>query len=343
MDKAFDTVAAGDWMIAAVRAALDASGRSDINLERGWLTVTEGEDDYVEAVVLVPIGRNLSLPLKSLHRNEAPAVVFQRFAEDLLKALPNVERARWSLRRYAADTRRAAEAAIADARAEGLDVSLERIELRPTYAWHMTDRSWKEAADHVLARVLVNGLNRDLNPDVIGFDVGQPGDVADELAGALNQQKEIQDKRDALGRQGASVAVDVVTLSILFEYDLGFETISEVVRVGHKTVEVAMRDGSTGHLHIVSSEGKVICNFHSRAEGAWRWCMDRLEIAADPAWGVDETLVGRDVAELSGDKLFEGLTVASTRRGVGGVIALEIDAPTRLFNAETGQFLRRAA
>lgn len=343
MSKTFDAATASGRLITSVRKGLDALGRTDIALERDWLTVTEGHDDHVEAVLMVPISRNLSLPLKSLWRDEAPETVMERFAEDLFHALPNVEKARWGLRRYAADMRRAAEAAVAQSRTEGLDVTLSGVGLRCTYAWHMTQSSWKEAADHVIATVLVNGLDRRLTPAVIEFYAGEPADVDDEMAQALDLQLEFQEKRDALGRQGATVAVDVVTLRALFEFDLGFETISEVARVGHKNVEVQMRDGSTGRLYIVSSHGQIICSLQSHTDGGWRWSMDRLELTADPAWGSDDTLAGRDAAELAGDKLFEGITVKSARRGVGGVVALELDVPTRLFNAETGQFLQRAA
>lgn len=343
MGKTFDAAAAGDRLITAVRNGLDALGRTDIALERDWLTVTEGHGDHVEAILTVPIGKGLSLPLKSLWRDEAPETVMERFAEDVFQALPNIERARWGLRRYAADTRRAAEAAIAQMRADGLDVTLAGVGLRRTYAWHMTQSDWKEAADHVIATVRVNGLDHRLTPSVIEFYASEPADVVDEMAQALDEQMEFQEKRDALGRQGATVAVDVVTLGLLFEHDLGFGTISDVVRLGHKTINLMMRDGSQGLIHIVSSGGEVRCSMHNPAGRGWRWCMDRLELTADPACGADEELAGRNVAELTGDSLFKDLTVASARRSTSGIVELAIDTPMRLFNADTGRFLRQAA
>lgn len=197
MNKVFDAVAAGDRMITAVRASLDADGRTDITLDRDWLTITADTVDCFDAVLAVPIDRNLVLRLISDTSGNPQEFELEKFTKDLINALPNVEKARRSLRRYMADIRRAAKTAIDRAHGEGFNVTLVAVNLRATYAGNMGRRSWTEAASFVLATVVMNRVNQHLEPDVIEFDVEEPEHVAGEMVRALDLWEEYQDKDNA--------------------------------------------------------------------------------------------------------------------------------------------------
>lgn len=190
-DQAIRTPFRNRDFVAAVRAKLAAAGREDVVIDRMW--IDQDEPGY-PFLLHVPVGTELSVPLQAAQNpSEVPtADGLKRHAIVFANALINLKQAEAMLVRYARDVRRAANAAIAAARADGLDVLLDRISFKPTYASHLTGGSYKDAAHHILAAVTMRHTTFYLRPKTSTIWVEKPCDVVDELQPLLEEQRERQ-------------------------------------------------------------------------------------------------------------------------------------------------------
>ena len=187
--------------VAMVRVELAAAGRPDIIIERSW--IDEDEPGY-PFLLRVPVGTDLTVPLQAMDGFFHTRTDDDRkwHAVEFAKALINLRSAERMLTKYAKDVRRAANAAVAAARAEGLDILLADVGFKPTYAYHLTHKAWKDAAFHVLAEVTLRHTSFYLRPETSVTWVEEPAEVAKELAGILQDQRERQTRMTELAALG---------------------------------------------------------------------------------------------------------------------------------------------
>lgn len=242
--------------VALVRSALDAAGRADVVLDRQWFDEDTPEH---QLLVHVPVGPALTVPLALL---DSFFLVtsdedLQWHANEFALALANLKQAEKMLEKYARDVRTAAVAAIATARADGLDILLDGVGFKPTYAHHLTGRDWKDAALRVLAEIKVKRTSFFLRPEVTALIIEEPTDVPGELASILEEQRERQIRLVELDALGADLVVDSLTLDLLAAHNVdAVATLAEVwkrQRV-NMTVEHLEREAS---LSLVGFEGTV--------------------------------------------------------------------------------------
>lgn len=241
--------------IRHVRAKLDACGHADIAISRQWID----ESTPGEAFLLnVPVGTDLVVPLMpTVGLFERSVAEADREIGQFAKALVNLRAAEKMLATYVRDVRRAASQEIAAARAAGLDLLLEGVDLRPTYAVHLTHKSWKEAAGNVLASVRVRNTSFLLRPETTELLVVEPAEAADEIAALRGQQRERQERLVQLDRMGADLEFDVVTLELLEAH--GLEASAVLQRVWHEQcVELTVQHlGRDAKLSLTSFEGRL--------------------------------------------------------------------------------------
>lgn len=242
--------------VAAVRAELAAAGRPDVAFDRSWIDEDTSGD---RLLVHVPLGTELSVPLKVMNNffDMRSQEDLKWHATEFAKALVNLKLAESMLVKYARDVRRAANAAVATARAEGLDILLEKVGFKPTYAYHLNQSAWKDAAHHVLSAITVRHTSFFLRPTTSNVWIEEPADVAIELASILEDQRERQALMAELDFQGCDLIVDRITLDLLAAH--GLDAADSLERVWKKqclnlTVQHEWRDTS---LSLVTSGGYV--------------------------------------------------------------------------------------
>lgn len=201
-----------DDVYERVCSRLAQGGHTSINLRREWFEAVSYDAQQPDLIAKVPVGRDLFLRIVACRRGDSDIqALADRFAAELPAALVNVEAAKWGLRRYAANVRRAAMSAVEESRRAGLDLSFAGVTFKRTRAFHLGHSDWREAADHILAEVLIVGLDDDLRPTLHELIVEEAEDVAGEIEALHDEQQERQIARDALHRNGANVSVDEVT------------------------------------------------------------------------------------------------------------------------------------
>lgn len=324
-------------VFATAKRQLARRGMKPIELFRSWLSAEACDRGYWELFARVPVGRDLVLRIVASDRgSDQLEEIAHHFAEDLPQALANVERAKWSLRRYAGSVRRASEAAIAENRSLGLDLSLARVTFKKTSSWHLGQEDWRDASSHILAEVHINGLDHHLRPYVHEVVVEESEDVADEIARLRDFQKEHQDARDALRFHGASTRVDEITLRHMDRYGLDrIETLRTVLRQGHVNFEVTKKDGTTRNLSIGNQVGIVRSTIID--DGGFDWLGDRLSFKGPTAPENLDSYIGRPVDDICSDDLFSGMTFrAPVDRAHRG--QLEIDQPLHFVDLDQGRF-----
>lgn len=205
--------------IAMTRAELALMGRQDVAIERSW--IDEEEPGY-PFLLHVPVGMELTVPLKAMDGFFHTRTDEDRkwYAVEFAKALVNLKSAEAMLLKYARDVRRAANAAVAAARADGLDILLDRVSFKPTYAYHLTDKAWKDAALHVLAAVTIRHTSFYLRPTTSNLWVEEAADVVKELASILDEQRARQARLAEMDALGADLIVDQITLDLLAAHGL---------------------------------------------------------------------------------------------------------------------------
>ena len=242
--------------VAMIRNALDEAGHAEIPVSRQW--IDEDTPGY-PCLIHVPVGAALTVPLKPLDYffdakdNEELAWHAGEFA----KALINLTRAERMLEKYARDVRTAAITAIVAARSNGLDVLLDGVGFKPTYAHHLTGSNWKDAALHILASVKVRHTEFHLRARVSTMWVEEPAEVAQELADLMEEQRERQDRLKELDALGADLIVDPITLDLLAAHGIDAE---DALRQVWKNQHVGFKVNHLGHdttLSLLSSEGRV--------------------------------------------------------------------------------------
>lgn len=320
-------------LIAKTRAGLDAAGHQDVRVDGLWID----EDRSAPSPTLdVPIGADMVLPLEPLTDGTAPpSVVVDEFARHLVQALPNVLRAGPSLRRYAAAVRRAAVREIEAARADGLELLLESVTLRPTSAWLLTGADWRSAADHVLAEVRVRRLSFHLRQEVIAVVVGEPKEVTKELAPIREQQGERQRRAAELAALGADLEVDGITLDLLRVAGLPLVELLRRAR-SEQCVNVAAdhQEGAAG-LALLNSDGRVTASMRQDGlfwNGERMWGPFRVEPERIPG------LIGAEASTLVAHPAFASariVSIAGDEHPEMDVIRFE--TPMHLFDASSGR------
>jgi hypothetical protein len=334
-----DKIVAADLLDSVwevVNARLVELGRSDIVCLRDWLEVEGGESSLPRLSAQVPVGSKLSLRIMACNRGNVDlSELGARFADELPAALVNVASARWSLRRYAGNMRRAAVAAVDASRTLGVELSLVGVTFKRTRAFHLSQTDWREAADHVIAEVLIGGLDRDLRSTVHELTINNPDDVAREILALHEDQLEYQDARNALRRRGASAGVDEVTLRHLDRYGLDrLDTLRTVSRHGHLNLEVTKMDGTAGKLYVGNHLGVI--RSHIIDDRNYVWLQDRLSFeGACPPEDLRQ-LVGRPVSDVCPDELYAGMTIGVPERLYSNEVP--IVQPIHFVDLETGRF-----
>lgn len=276
--------------VRLVRAKLDADGHRDIAIERNWIDV---DADGHPFLLRVPVGTELEVPLRPMEG------LFEIGADDTdtqighyAKALVTLKRSEKTLVRYAGDVRRAANAEIATARAEGLDLLLKEVSFKPTRAYHLARADWKDAALHVLACVRVQHTSFNLRPTTSDLLVEEADDVAAEMLGLRVDQRERQAKLAEMELAGYDLMVDAITLDLLAAHGLdATEVLRDVWKREslHLTVKLDVIDT---RLSLMASDGVVTASIE--LENAY-WNGEHL-------WFTDEALhTGH--AEMAGKAL----------------------------------------
>jgi hypothetical protein len=323
--------------VAMIRTALDAAGHADVAVSRQW--IDEDTPGY-PFLMHVPVGTALTVPLRAMDSfSDAKNVDDLAWhAGEFAQALSNLTRAEKLLEKYARDVRAAAVAEIAAARRDGLDVLLENVGFKPTYARHLTGKDWKDAAMHVLASVRIRHTSFYLRPETSETWVEEPKDVARELAATLEEQRERQEQIRELDALGADLIVDALTIELLQSY--GFDA-AEVLRDAWRRQCVNLKvenAGREGWLSIVTYGGRATASVDlgdAYWNGEYLWLADK-----DRATG-NTHLIGKSLADLVQHPVFSS-------RPIQAVVDRHIDhfafdlSDKLLFEAETGRTWREA-
>lgn len=321
--------------VAAVRAELAAMGLQDIAFERSWFD----EDEPGERLLVhVPVGSELTIPLKVMERffEMQTAEELRRNATEFAKALRNLRLAEPMLLKYARAVRRAASAVVADARSDGLDILLERVDFKPTYAFHLTWDDWKDAAHHVLAAVTVRHTSFYLRPHTSTVWVEEPEQVAEELSHILTDQRERQDRAAELNAQSADLIVDAITLDLLSAHRLDpTEVLTRVWKEQcvNLTVDYLGQDVS---LSIISSDGEATASIQL-PEAFWNG--EHLWFLGEEHERDHRHLIGKSLGGLVPHPVF-------TSRPVVNIFVRHVDhvafdlSDKVMFDADTGRLWR---
>ncbi|SEL80488.1 hypothetical protein SAMN05216382_2685 [Sphingomonas palmae] len=322
-------------IISMIRNRLDEAGHADVTVSRLWI-----DEDTVGYPFLlhVPVGAELTVPLRPrediAYANDAEAI--GRHAGHFAAALINLKRAEKMLGKYARDVRRAAVSEIAAARAEGLDILLERVGFKPTYAYHLTHSSWKEAALHILGEVTVRHTSFYLRPETSVLWVEEPADVARELEDLKEEQRGRQDEVVELEARGFDLEVDAITLDLLNAHGLDAAAVLREVWK-EQCVNLRVEDrGRETHLSLVSFSGKVTASFE--LENAY-WNGEHLWFTGDEQAKDYKHLVGQPLGESVRHPVFASRRVVDVVHRHADHIVLDLSEKV-LFDADTGRLFR---
>lgn len=321
--------------VAIVRAKLDAAGHRDIAIERSWI------DEHVPGynfLLNVPVGTEFVLPLKAMEGMfNKPAADVEWEVGHFVAALVNLQKAERMLIKYGRDVRRAANEQIALAREEGLELQLDNVGFKPTYAYHLSGKEWKDAAYHVLAAVKVRHTSFYLQPEVSEIWVEEAADVAEELRDIRGEQAERQARIRELEALGADLEVDAITLEILSEHGLVAE---EVLRSVWKKQCLNLKVEHLGReatLSLVTWDGRVSSSLH--LEDAY-WNGEHLWLLGDENVRGHEGLMGKCLGDLVQHPVFTSRPIVKVMNvhGERGRDLFFFDmAQTSLFDADTGR------
>lgn len=293
--------------VALVRAELAAAGRSDVAIERNWID----EDEPGEPFLLhVPLGTELSVPLSA--RNDFLGARTdddrQRHAVEFAKALINLRSAEAMLSKYARDVRKAANAAVGAARADGLDILLDRVGFNPTPAFLLTNASWKDAALHVLAEVTFRDTSFHLRPGTSSVDVKEPSDVAEKLKSILEDQRELRNILAEMEAIGADLVVDQITLDLLAAHNIDAEdALRQVWKNQHAEFKVTHL-GQETWLSVNSGHGKVMASI---SLGNAFWNAEYLSLTNEEGASDYGDFVGKSLGDLVTHPVFTSRRVAA--------------------------------
>ena len=318
--------------VEAIRAELDDAGHQDIPISRQW--IEEGVPGY-GYLVHVPVSPELTIPLKVMQGffDAKDLDDLRSHAREFATALANLTRAEKMLVKYARDVRAAAVAEITAARAVGLDMLLEDVGFKPTYAWHLTGKDWKSAALHILASVKVRHTAFFLRPTVSELYVGEPADVAKELADVCKDQRERQDRIAEFDALGADLIVDRITLDLLTTHGLNVEEVLTAVwnrQCVNLTVEHLGRETS---LSLISSNGHVTASI-SLEDAIWNG--EHLWFVGDEQMTDHTSLIGKSVGELVRHPVFSSRPIVNIFHRHADHVVYDL-SDKMLFDADSGQ------
>jgi hypothetical protein len=321
--------------IAMVQSALDDAGQTETAINRQWLD--EDTEGY-PLIVHVPVGPALAIPLLPLSSFFTVKSVeeLKWHTDEFALALVNLKRAEKSLRKYVRDVRTAAEAEIVAARADGLDILLQDVGLKPTYAHHLTSKNWKDAASRVLASVSIRQMSFFLQPEVREISIEESASISDEIATIRVEQRKRQVRLAELDALGADLIVDTLTLDLLEAHGLDADKVLSKVwktQCVNLTVQHLERDTP---LSLISSNGKVSASL-ILDEAIWNG--EHLWLRDGNLANGNEGLVGGTLGELVPHPVFASRTVVE-------VLNRDIDhfsfdlSEKALFDANTGRIWR---
>lgn len=320
--------------VAMVRAELASMGRPDVTIERNWID----EDEPGEPFLLhVPVGTELSIPLRARDglRQARTAEDQNRHAAMFAKALINLRSAETMLVKYARDVRKAANAAVAEARADGLDILIDRVGFKPTYAFHLGHEKWKDAACHVLANVTFRHTSFYLRPETSDVYVEEPGDVAEEMATILQDQRERQERLAEMEAMGADLIVDQITLDLLAAHGIDAEAaLRQVWRHQHAAFPVSHLGHDT-HLSLISSDGRVTASI-MLYDAVWNG--EHLWLTQDRASDYGD-FVGKTLGNLVPHPVFKSRRVAAVENRHIYHFSFDLSDKS-LFDGDTGRVWR---
>lgn len=321
--------------VSMVRAELAAAGRPDVTIERSW--IDEDEPGY-PFLLHVPIGTELSVPLKAPDGflETLTDTRRKRYALEFSQALINLRSAEAMLLKYAGDVRKAVNAAVAAARADGLDILLDRVGFAPTYIGPLTYKDWKHAALHVLANVTFRHTSFYLKPTISGVIIEEPADVATEMAGILEEQRERQDRLAELDRLGCDLFVDGLTLDLLAAYGLdAAETLATLWKKQH--LNLRFRDaGQDVALSLITSGGYVTASI--QLPQAF-WNGEHLWFTGSESENDHKPLIGKSLGSLVPHPAFTERPIADVFHQRTDHIVFDLSGKLS-FDAETGRLWR---
>lgn len=321
--------------VTLVRAELAAMERRDVAVERNW--IEEDEPGY-PFLLLVPVGNELIVPLKAMDgffhtRTDEDR---SRHAREFAKAMVNLKSAEKMLEKYARDVRRAANTAVAAAREDGLDILVEKVGFKPSYACHLTNPSWKEAALHILAAVTIRHTSLDLRPETSELWVEKPTDVATELVNILESQRERQARILELDELGADLVVDQITLDLLEAHGLNAtEILRGALKQRHTNLKV-QHLGKEVSLTITNCQGAVTASI--MLEDAF-WNGETFWLVGDEQANDHAGLVGKSLDDLVRHPVFTARPIATVEHR--GIEQFTFNLSDKLmFDADTGRIWR---
>jgi hypothetical protein len=321
--------------VAAIRAELDEAGHHDIAISRQWI---EEEVPGYGYLVHVPVGSALTAPLKVMNSffDAKDMDDLGRHAREFALALVNLKRAEKMLEKYARDVRTAAIAQVAAARAEGLDILLDDVGFKPTYAYHLTGKAWKEAVFHVLAAVTIRHTSFHLRPTTSELWVEEPADVAKEMEDIVQEQRERQARIAELDVPGADLIVDQITLDLLATHGVDAEEVLE--RVWKKQcVNLTVKHGEQDvSLSLISSEGIVTASIV--LEDAI-WNGEHLWFRGPEHLKDHKHLIGKSVGELVRHPVFAARPIVDVFNRHADHVVFDLSDKV-MFDADTGRLWR---
>lgn len=318
-----------------VRAELGAAGRKDVRIERSWID----EDTPGHPFLLhVPVGTELTVPLRAMESffEAQTDEDRKRQAVQFTKALMNLKSAEGMLLKYARDVRREANAAVAAARADGLDVLVERIGFKPTRAYHLTQKAWKEAAYHVLGAITFRHTSFYLRQETSEVWVEEPTDVQKELAQILEDQRERQSRLAEMDALGADLLVDPITLDLLAAHGLDAADILKRAWKEQCVNLTVQHQGSDVPLSLVTSEGYVTASMQL-PEAFWNG--EHMWLCGDERDKDHKHLVGKSLGDMVPHPAFTARPIVDVFHRHADHIVFEL--PDKfLFDADTGRIWR---
>lgn len=321
--------------VAMVRAELVQAGRPEVGIERIW--IDEDTPGY-PFLLNVPVGTEFTVPLKAMDGlfDTTSEKNRKSHARQFATALINLKFAEKMLEKYAHDVRRAANVAIAAARADGLDILLGNVGFKPTYANHLTSKSWKDAAHQVLAALTIRHTSFYLRPETSELWVEEPSEVANGLKIILEEQRERQDRIAEMEAHGADLVVDAITLDLLAAHGLDAQAVLEQVWKSQCVNLTVQHLGRETSFSLISSNGNVSA-FIQLEEAVWNG--EHLWFLGDERDKDHKDLVGKSLGDLVPHPAFRS-------RPISAVVVRHIDhvsfdlSDKALFDADTGRIWR---
>ncbi len=321
--------------IAMTRAELSLMGRQDVAIERSW--IDEDEPGY-PFLLHVPVGSELTVPLKAMDGFFHTRTDEDRkwYAVEFAKALVNLKSAEAMLLKYARDVRRAANAAVAAARADGLDILLDRVSFKPTYAYHLTDKAWKDAALHVLAAVTIRHTSFYLRPTTSNLWVEEPADVVKEMENILDEQRTRQARLAEMDALGADLIVDQITLDLLAAHGLDAGEVLERVWKKQCVNLKVQHNGKDVSLSLISSDGVTTASL--MLEDAI-WNGEHLWFTGDEHTKDHKHLIGKSVGDLVRHPVFASRPIVDVVHRHADHVVFDLSDKV-MFDADTGRLWR---